>query len=201
MPIRPEVRWLYPVDWPQLSKMVRFERAKGRCETCGRPHGQQVHHLGDGRWWDEEREVWRDGHGRPVKRLAHYDGGAATHLGLVVRATRVVLAAAHLDHDPTNNRPRNLKALCQRCHLLHDRVEHQRQRYQTLRRRKALGDLFLGRYRYPEPVDRPKASSGHPSIKAKPQFKYRANSRFELRGYPPTLVHYELRIPAEFIYS
>jgi hypothetical protein len=32
-----------------------------------------------------------------------------------------VLAAAHLGHDPTNNRPRNLKALCQRCHMLYDR--------------------------------------------------------------------------------
>jgi hypothetical protein len=29
--------------------------------------------------------------------------------------TRVVLAAAHLDSDPTNNRMKNLRALCQRC--------------------------------------------------------------------------------------
>jgi hypothetical protein len=29
--------------------------------------------------------------------------------------TRVVLAAAHLDSDPTNNRLKNLRALCQRC--------------------------------------------------------------------------------------
>ena len=56
------------------------------------------------------------------------------------------LAAAHLDHDPGNNRPRNLKALCQRCHMLHDRDEHQRRRWLTLRRRNALGDLFLGPY-------------------------------------------------------
>jgi hypothetical protein len=60
--------------------------------------------------------------------------------------TKVVLAAAHLDHDPGNNRHRNLKAFCQRCHLLHDRKEHQRRRRLTLRRRKAIGDLFLGRY-------------------------------------------------------
>ena len=62
------------------------------------------------------------------------------------RTTRVVLATAHLDHDPTNNRPGNLKALCQRCHMLHDHEEHQRRRRLTLRRRKALGDLFLGLY-------------------------------------------------------
>ena len=32
MPIRPEYRWLYPIDWPQLSAMIRFARAGGRCE-------------------------------------------------------------------------------------------------------------------------------------------------------------------------
>jgi 5-methylcytosine-specific restriction endonuclease McrA len=37
-----------------------------------------------------------------------------------VRTTKVVLAAAHLDHDPSHNTLRNLKALCQRCHLRHD---------------------------------------------------------------------------------
>ncbi len=61
--------------------------------------------------------------------------------------TRVVLACAHLNHDTADNRPRNLKALCQRCHMLHDQPEHQRQRLLTLRSRKAMGDLFLGPYR------------------------------------------------------
>ena len=61
MPIRPQFRWLYPIDWPQLSAMIRFERAQGRCEHCGRPHGKTVRHLGDGRWYDEERALWRCG--------------------------------------------------------------------------------------------------------------------------------------------
>ena len=50
MPIRPEYRWLYPIDWLQLSAMIRFARVGGRCEHCGRPHGEIVLHLGDGRW-------------------------------------------------------------------------------------------------------------------------------------------------------
>ncbi len=141
MPIRPEYRWLYPIDWPQLSGLIRFERAKGRCEGCGRPHGRVICHLRDGRWWDPERGAWRDGQGRVLRRLG------ADNLLALVTTTRVVLAAAHRDHDPTNNRPRNLSALCQRCHLLHDREEHRRRRWLTLFRRKALGDLFLGRYR------------------------------------------------------
>jgi hypothetical protein len=60
--------------------------------------------------------------------------------------TRVVLAAAHLDSDPTDNRLTNLRALCQRCHLLHDRSRHLAQRWITYRRRLAIGDLFLGLY-------------------------------------------------------
>jgi hypothetical protein len=67
MPIRPEYRWLYPIDWEQLSAVIRFERAKGQCESCGRPHGRMVCHLGDGRWWDPQQPVWRDGQGRRLR--------------------------------------------------------------------------------------------------------------------------------------
>ena len=97
MPIRPQFRSLYPLDWPQLSASIRFRRAQGRCEACGRPHGVIVRHLGDGRWWDDCNGAWRDGRGRALPRLKHPADDPA------LRITRVVLAAAHLDHDPTNN--------------------------------------------------------------------------------------------------
>jgi hypothetical protein len=58
----------------------------------------------------------------------------------------VVLATAHLDHDPGNSRPSNLHALCQRYHLIHDRPEHRRPSRTTILMRCALGDLFLGVY-------------------------------------------------------
>lgn len=140
MPIRREHRFFYPIDWPQLSAVIRFGRAQGRCEGCGRPHGCTVFHLGDGRWWDEGAASWRDGAGRPVGLTAGDD-----ILG-TVRTTRVVLAAAHRNHDTADNRPGNLAAFCQRCHMLHDRPEHRRRRWLTLFRRKALGDLFRGPY-------------------------------------------------------
>ena len=54
----------------------------------------------------------------------------------------MVLASAHLDHDPSNNRARNLAALCQRCHMLHDGEEHRRRRWSKVFRLRALGDLF-----------------------------------------------------------
>jgi hypothetical protein len=143
MPIRRQHRWLYPIDWSQISASIRFGRAKGCCERCGRPHGRLVVHLGDGRWWDEDAKTWRNGTGRKLSRMPAPTSSAEDRATLT---TKVVLAAAHLDHDPGNNRLRNLKAFCQRCHLLHDRKEHQRRRLLTLRIRKALGDLFLGLY-------------------------------------------------------
>lgn len=63
-----------------------------------------------------------------------------------MRQTRVILAAAHLDHDPSNNRLGNLRSLCQRCHMIHDRPHHLAQRRITYLLRRALGDLFLGPY-------------------------------------------------------
>lgn len=39
-------------------------------------------------------------------------------------ASKVVLTVAHIDHDKSNNSFFNLAALCQRCHLNHDRPYH-----------------------------------------------------------------------------
>jgi len=54
------------------------------------------------------------------------------------RSTRVVLAAAHVEHDPAHNNLRNLKSLCQRCHMLHDRPHHLAQRQVIYRLRLAI---------------------------------------------------------------
>ena len=139
MPINRELRWFYPIDWPEISRRVRFERAGGVCEGCGRPHGQTVRCLPDGRWFDPARRTWRNSRGRPTRWP-----GIEEAIGF--RQTRVILAAAHLDHDPGNNRQRNLKSLCQRCHMIHDRTHHLARRRITYLLRRALGDLFLGPY-------------------------------------------------------
>ena len=136
MPIRSEHRWLYPIDWPQLSAVIRFERAQGACEGCGRPHGQLVLQAPDGRWLAPDG-AWRDDRGRRVRQPVP---------GVIIRWKRVVIACCHRDHDPGNNRPRNLCAWCGRCHLAHDRPEHRRRARLTRRRRRASGDLFEGAY-------------------------------------------------------
>ena len=146
MPIKKALRGFYPIDWRQLSRVIRFERAGGRCEDCGRPHGQVISHLGDGRWFDPEAEAWRDRRGREIGWIdfSDYQGR--------LRQTRVFLAThtwitKGCNPLASNNRQRYLKALCQRCHLHHDRKEHRRQARITIRRRRALGDLFEGLYR------------------------------------------------------
>jgi hypothetical protein len=153
MPIRPELRPLYPPHWRELSNQVRFVRAGGKCQRCERPHLVRVRCLPDGRWFDEQVATWRDRHGRMARWP---DLVEATRF----RMTRVVLAAAHLDSNPANNRLKNLRALCQRCHMLHDRSHHLAQRWVTYRQRLADGDLFLGPY----PASIAMRSSTHSTI-------------------------------------
>ena len=139
MPIRRELRPLYPPHWKELSRRVRFARAGGVCERCGRPHGALIRCLPDGRWFDAGQRTWRDRRGRSTS--------SPDLVALIpARTTRIGLATAHLNHDPTNNRLRNLKSLCQRCHMIYDRPHYLAQPRITYRSRYAGGDLFPGSY-------------------------------------------------------
>jgi 5-methylcytosine-specific restriction endonuclease McrA len=50
--------------------------------------------------------------------------GAANGQPHPITGSKVCLTVAHIDQDRNNNRFWNLKALCQRCHLNHDRKQH-----------------------------------------------------------------------------
>ena len=91
------MRGFYPSNWPQISRRVRFERAAGICQGCGRPHRMTIRCLPDGRWFDPAQNTWRNGRGRPARWPDLVETAQIRH-------TRVVLAAAHLDHNPRNNR-------------------------------------------------------------------------------------------------
>ena len=52
--------------------------------------------------------------------------------------SRVILTVAHLDHVIEHMEDENLRALCQRCHLHHDRHHHAA----TRRSKLAIGDLL-----------------------------------------------------------
>ncbi len=58
---------------------------------------------------------------------------------------KVVLTTAHLDHQPENCDPGNLRAFCQRCHLVYDTHHHAMTRRATAEaaRRKAGQEVLI----------------------------------------------------------
>jgi hypothetical protein len=137
MPIRPEDKDRYPPDWPDISARIR-RRADGRCEFCG----VENYALGAwiaGRW----HEAWPKGNGEHDRPRA--GEVFPCHCGESViwtKVVRVVLTVAHLDHTPEHCEDENLKALCQRCHLVYDAKHHAQTAARTRRRERAVGDLF-----------------------------------------------------------
>lgn len=135
MPIRPEMKALYPPDWKAISARIRFERAGNRCEACGVENGA----LGA-----------RDRHGNFMpahpkgERLARLDWPKPGDYqwfpdGERRKVIRIVLTVAHLNHDPADCRNENLAAWCQRCHNRYDAAMRRQGRKH---RENACGDLF-----------------------------------------------------------
>jgi hypothetical protein len=58
-----------------------------------------------------------------------------------VTGSRVVLTVGHLNHEPSDCRPENLKAWCQRCHLTYDAAHHAANARQTRREKLRNGEL------------------------------------------------------------
>lgn len=122
----PMDRALYPENWEQTGAVIR-ERAQGRCECMGECglHPPIPTRLPDGSTTQIARRC-REIHGTD----ARWARG------------RVILTVAHLDHDPANNDPENLRALCQRCHNRIDTEDRQKHAAETRRRKKGNGELF-----------------------------------------------------------
>jgi hypothetical protein len=120
MPIRKSD---YHPKWSLISYLIRVRRAKNICERCGIQNGRTVRRQGSGRYtYATACELMRYRILREVYGWRHWR--TLRYLGL----TRVILTVAHVDRDRTNNRFDNLQALCQRCHLVHDKEQHIRNR-------------------------------------------------------------------------
>ncbi|MGW0486169.1 hypothetical protein [Nonomuraea sp. NPDC003214] len=104
MPIRPENKDRYPADWPEIARAVK-EEAGWRC-ACTGECGRGTH---EGRCPNV--------HGEPA-----YDSGYP-----------VVLTTAHLNHQPEDCAPDNLRAMCPGCHLHYDKDHHAQTRARTRR--------------------------------------------------------------------
>ena len=119
MPIRPDLRPFYRGPaWRATRERIR-ERAKDRCEQCGKPNGETVETItGSGAmFWRSVGGPWRDQAGRRA-RVARVQP----------RTIRVVLTVAHLNHIAGDDRDENLKCLCQWCHLNYDVSFHKQTR-------------------------------------------------------------------------
>lgn len=102
MPIMPWNKHRYPKNWREIREKI-LRRARFRCEWCGvRNHAKGV----------------RDASGKFVECPNGVQGDTKGTL------LTIVLTIAHIDHQPENNQDSNLAALCQKCHLNHDREHH-----------------------------------------------------------------------------
>jgi hypothetical protein len=110
--------------WKRISRFVRLIRAGNSCEECG-VRNYTVRHYEDNRLIESEPfESFREA--RHYANNLNNDYVCTPELGH--RWTVVILTVAHLDHDVANNELDNLKALCQGCHLGHDRKDNAQRR-------------------------------------------------------------------------
>ena len=132
MPIRPEMRALYPPpkEWRVIRERI-LARAGNCCELCGVANGAVGYRDPDGTW--------------------HQLGASIDEAGLAIDAAaedghkvvQIVLTIAHWENmDPADCRDENLKAACQRCHNRHDVPHRSINRAATRKRGKARADLF-----------------------------------------------------------
>ncbi len=109
----------YPPNWKTEIVPRILERDGHRCKFCVIINGVVIKRLPLGAWRHPSAQEWDMIHSKV--RHSHY-----TLLQSIKKHgfTRIVLTTAHLDHDHNNSEDENLAALCQRCHLKHDRKQH-----------------------------------------------------------------------------
>ena len=111
----------YPPNWKTEIRPAILERAGHKCEFCGVPD----------RWY---RITWTDGSDeafKPCSDEAFY-AGENFAAGIGPKPVLIVLTVAHLfDKNPMNCHPKNLAALCQRCHNRHDSEQRKESRRKT----------------------------------------------------------------------
>lgn len=142
MPIRESEKARYPKDWPAISLRIR-KRAGHKCEFCGLANYSLGARNKDGVWlparplgekltaleWPKPGEIAWCGNGKTEGRAR-------------LKVVKIVLTVAHLDHTPENCADDNLKALCQRCHLIYDAKHHAKNAAATRRAKSPQFDLL-----------------------------------------------------------
>ena len=121
MPIRPENKNRYPANWPEIRADI-LKRANNRCEWCGLLNGSWGYREDDGSFVSIGVKVTP--HEIILCRQLHRG----------VKVFRIRLTIMHLDHNPENCDPSNLKAACEQCHNRYDAPVRAGNRRKRLRR-------------------------------------------------------------------
>lgn len=127
----------YSPDWPAISRRIRA-RAGQKCERCRAPNGQRIARSGGASaatYMLEDGEVFDANNGRSLGRARGSEFDAKSFV-------TIVITVAHLDQDTRNDADDNLAALCQRCHLNHDRAHNLAKARATRERLSGQGRLF-----------------------------------------------------------
>lgn len=120
----------YPPNWKTEIRPAILRRARNRCEKCGLENHSTV--LSQCRTLLCDPKPYKEA----VADLGYYHEPGN-------RAIVIVLTIAHLDHDTTNNDQKNLAALCQKCHLGHDKHFHAANAARTRQRQWKQPELNL----------------------------------------------------------
>jgi 5-methylcytosine-specific restriction endonuclease McrA len=126
----PMERERYPSDWNLIAKQIR-EDSHWQCQGCGKPCRKPREAIAD--FESRIEPVWT----KTLVEIICDDS-----LGVVARyrPRRFLLTVAHLDQEPSNNSPENLKALCAPCHL---RYDTEFRGYNRRRKREREGQMNL----------------------------------------------------------
>jgi hypothetical protein len=130
MPIRPELRHHYGLTWKNSTRPRILARAGNRCEECAASNGAIV--LRSHGWWTLSPNAARFMSWDHDMTLEWHGPGQRTRVTWIDKLgchwVKIVLTVAHLNHVAGDDRDDNLSALCQWCHLQHDRQHHKETR-------------------------------------------------------------------------
>lgn len=129
MPIRKDLQHFYGREWREKIRPRILDRDGNCCKFCGKPNHETVHQIVDRArrrmWWFNPILLSNATHIHLVDHCGRLLSTDPEALPLLTGYdVRVVLTVAHLNHDAADMRDENLAALCQWCHLNHDRGHH-----------------------------------------------------------------------------
>lgn len=144
MPIKPENKARYPANWAEI-RQAAGERAQWKCQHPGCLACQ--YDIGMWLLQPVARANWQrlakaETYAKARQEAAEASFGLCGDGPGVPRIIVIVLTCAHLDHQPENCDPSNLRMFCQRHHLAHDHQHHQANAQATRRARAGTAELF-----------------------------------------------------------